>query len=75
MDGTVVTLDENDNITSFINKVQFSYDDIPLYYKPVNIYKISKQVSNTHYVPFLEAYIKAQGHNAYSKRYSRSSEL
>jgi len=65
MDGTVVTLDENDNITSFIDKDHFSFDEIPLYYKTVNIYKFSRQFSITHYVPFLEAYIKAQGDNAY----------
>ena len=65
MDGTVVTLDEDNNITSFIGKTQYDYNDINQYYKTVNIYKFSKQFSNTHYVPFLEAYIKAQGSNAY----------
>ncbi|NMA25049.1 MAG: aminotransferase class I/II-fold pyridoxal phosphate-dependent enzyme [Clostridiales bacterium] len=65
MDGTVVTLDKKDNITSFIDRDHFRYDDIHLYYKTVNIYKFSRQFSITHYVPFLEAYIKAQGDNAY----------
>jgi len=65
MDGTVVTLDKNDNIISFIDKAHFNYNDISKYYKTVNIYKFSKQFSITHYVPFLEAYIKAQGDNAY----------
>mgnify|MGYP003593925624 CR=1 FL=1 len=33
--------------------------------KTVNIYKFSKEFSNTHYVPFLEAYSKALGDNEY----------
>lgn len=65
MDGTVFTLDEDNNIISFIGKTQYDYNDINEYYKTVNIYKFSKQFSNTHYVPFLEAYIKSQGTNAY----------
>lgn len=65
MDGTVVTLDENNNITSFISKMQYDYNDMSKYYKTVNIYKFSSQFSNSHYVPFLEAYIMAQGSNAY----------
>lgn len=65
MDGTVVTLDEYNNITGFVGKTQYDYTHINEYYKTVNIYKFSKQFSNTHYVPFLEAYIKSQGSNAY----------
>jgi len=65
MDGTVVTLDEDNNITNFIGEMQYDYNDINQYYKTVNIYKFNKQFSNTHYVPFLEAYIKAQGRNAF----------
>lgn len=65
MDGTVVTLDEDNNLTSFLGKSEFSYNDIHQYHKTVNIYKFSKQFSNTHFVPFLEAYIKAQGNNEY----------
>jgi len=65
MDGTVVTLDEENNLTGFIGKTQYDYNEIDNYYKTVNIYKFGKQFSVTHYVPFLEAYIKAQGNNAY----------
>lgn len=65
MDGTVVTLDENNNIKSFLDKKQFKFCDIKHYYKTVNIYKFSKEFSNTHYVPFLEAYSKALGNNEY----------
>ncbi|MGY5239906.1 aminotransferase class I/II-fold pyridoxal phosphate-dependent enzyme [Clostridium tertium] len=65
MDGTVVTLDENRNIKKFLNKDQFNFCDINNYYKTVNIYKFSKKFSNSHYVPFLEAYSKALGNNEY----------
>lgn len=65
MDGTVVTLDEENNIKSFICKKDFSFQDIKNYYKTVNIYKFGKEFSNTHYVPFLEAYCKALGDNEY----------
>ena len=65
MDGTVVTIDENNSIKSFLNKKEFQFQDIPSYYKTVNIYKFSKSFSTTHYVPFLEAYTKALGNNEY----------
>jgi histidinol-phosphate/aromatic aminotransferase/cobyric acid decarboxylase-like protein len=65
MDGTVVQLDENDGIRAFLNKDEFVFNDIPTYYKTVNIYKFSKRFSTTHYVPFLEAYSKALGNKHY----------
>jgi histidinol-phosphate/aromatic aminotransferase/cobyric acid decarboxylase-like protein/CTP:phosphocholine cytidylyltransferase-like protein len=65
MDGTVVTIDEYDNIKRFISTKQFQFEEIPTYYKTVNIYKFSKEFSNTHYIPFLEAYSKALGNNEY----------
>ena len=65
MDGTVVTLDEDDNITDFLSKSQFDFSHIKEYYKTVNIYKFSKEFSASHYVPFLEAYCKALGNNEY----------
>lgn len=65
MDGTVVTLDEEGNIKSFLGKKEFVFEDIKSYYKTVNIYKFSKNFSRSHYVPFLEAYCKALGHNEY----------
>ena len=64
-DGTVVTLDADDNILSFVPGSKFNFDDIPGYYKTVNIYKFSKYFSQTHYVPFLEAYTRALGNNEY----------
>lgn len=65
MDGTVVTLDEEDNIVGFLGKKDFKFSDISNYYKTVNIYKFGKEFSNSHYVPFLEAYSKALGNNEY----------
>ena len=65
MDGTVVTLDDEDNIVSFLGKKDFKFCDISQYYKTVNIYKFGKEFSNSHYVPFLEAYSKALGNNEY----------
>jgi histidinol-phosphate/aromatic aminotransferase/cobyric acid decarboxylase-like protein/choline kinase len=65
MDGTVVTIDNENNISSFLDKKHFKFEDIKNYYKTVNIYKFSKSFSNTHYVPFLEAYSKALGDNEY----------
>lgn len=65
MDGTVVTLDEDNKIREFLGKDRFRYSDIDRYYKTVNIYKFSKEFSATHYVPFLEAYCHALGHNEY----------
>ena len=65
MDGTVVTIDENDNIVNFLSKNQFSFENIDKYYKTVNIYKFSKEFSKNFYIPFLGAYIKALGLNEY----------
>lgn len=65
MDGTVVTIDENNVINSFIERKDFNYKNVDGYYKTVNIYKFSKEFSNRFYLPFLESYIKAYGNNDY----------
>ena len=65
MDGTVVTIDDDDYIVNFLNKDEFSFEEISNYYKTVNIYKFSKEFSKDYYVPFLEAYIKSLGENEY----------
>ncbi len=65
MDGTMVCIDNDNNIVNFVSKAAFRYDDIDKYYKTVNIYKFSKEFSRTKYVPFLEAYTKAIGNNEY----------
>lgn len=71
MDGTVVKVDENDDIVAFVPGKKFKYSDISEYYKTVNIYKFSKEFSRTHYVPFLEAYVKALGDNEYYEQVLR----
>ncbi len=65
MDGTSVTLDEEDHIINFFSKKSFRFQDVKDYYKTVNIYKFSKEFSNKIYIPFLEAYSKAMGDNEY----------
>ena len=47
MDGTMVRLDDENNIVNFIPKKAFKYSDVDCYYKTVNIYKFSKEFSRT----------------------------
>lgn len=65
MDGTMVRIDEDNNIINFVPKAAFRYADVDKYYKTVNIYKFSKEFSTSKYVPFLEAYTKSVGNNEY----------
>lgn len=65
MDGTVIQVDEENNVTEFIEKKNFDYNKIEQYYKTVNIYKFGKKFINKVFVPFLESYIKAYGENEY----------
>ena len=65
MDGTMVRLDSENNIVNFVPKAAFDYNETDSYYKTVNIYKFSREFSQTKYVPFLEAYSKAVGNNEY----------
>lgn len=65
MDGTSLVLDEDDRIDRFISPNHFKFEDIPNYFKTVNIYKFSQKFSQEYYVPFLEAYLKALGNNEY----------
>ncbi len=65
MDGTMVRLDDEQNIVDFVSKEAFSFKEVDTYYKTVNIYKFSKEFSRTKYVPFLEAYCTAVGNNEY----------
>ena len=71
MDGTCVKLGEDDSIEAFIPGKKFKFDEIKDYYKTVNIYKFSKHFSETHYVPFLDAYQKALGQNEYYEQVLR----
>ncbi len=71
MDGTCIKVGEDDFIEAFVPGKKFVFEDIPQYYKTVNIYKFSRHFSETHYVPFLEAYSKALGNNEYYEQVLR----
>ncbi len=71
MDGTVVTLDDEDNILQFIPKKDFDYRRVDTYYKTVNIYKLSRDFATNSYVPFLNAYQQALGKNEYYEQVLR----
>ena len=75
MDGTMVRLDDEQNIVNFISKDAFDYNDVDSYYKTVNIYKLSRQFSQQKYVPFLDAYTKAVGNNEYYENVLRIISL
>ncbi len=71
MDGTCVKISEEDDIEAFVPGSKFKFAEIKDYYKTVNIYKFSKHFSQTHYVPFLDAYSKALGNNEYYEQVLR----
>ncbi len=71
MDGTCVKLRADDSIDTFVPGKLFKFNEIKEYYKTVNIYKFSKHFSETHYVPFLEAYQSALGRNEYYEQVLR----
>ncbi len=65
MDGTVIKVDDQQNVIEFIEKKNFNYEEIENYYKTVNIYKLSKEFSHQVFIPFLKSYIQAYGNNEY----------
>lgn len=71
MDGTCVKLAEDDSIVEFVPGKRFQFAERDEYYKTVNIYKFSRHFSETHYVPFLEAYSSALGNNEYYEQVLR----
>lgn len=71
MDGTCIKIGDDDSIEAFVPGSKFVFEDIPDYYKTVNIYKFSKHFSKTHYVPFLDAYTTALGDNEYYEQVLR----
>ena len=68
---TCVKLTAQDDIEKFVPGKQFKFNEIKNYYKTVNIYKFSKHFSESHYVPFLEAYQSALGRNEYYEQVLR----
>lgn len=71
MDGTCVKLADDDSIEAFVPGKKFKFNEIKDYYKTVNLYKFSKHFSETHYVPFLDAYQSALGENEYYEQVLR----
>lgn len=71
MDGTCMKVGEGDVIEAFVPGKKFVFEESAQYYKTVNIYKFSREFSETHYVPFLEAYMKALGNNEYYEQVLR----
>lgn len=71
MDGTCVKLRDDDSIESFVSCKDFKFNETNEYFKTVNIYKFSRGFSQTHYVPFLDAYSKALGNNEYYEQVLR----
>lgn len=71
MDGTMVRINDDNDIVNFIPKKDFKYSDTYSYFKTVNVYKFSKQFIVNHYLPFLEAYIKVLGENEYYEQVLR----
>lgn len=71
MDGTMVRIDDNNNIVNFIPKKAFDYSELDSYYKTVNVYKFSKEFSSNTYVPFLDAYCQVMGKNEYYEQVLR----
>ena len=71
MDGTVVKLDQNNNIIQFIPKKDFVFSERNNYYKTLNVYKFSKEFCIHNYNPFLEAYSTAFGNNEYYEQVLR----
>ena len=71
MDGTMVRIDNDNNIINFVPKKAFNYDEVDTYYKTVNIYKFSHEFSEQVYVPFLDAYCRVMGNNEYYEQVLR----
>ena len=71
MDGTMVRIDNENNIVNFVPKKAFKYSEVDSYYKTVNVYKFSKEFSKNTYVPFLDAYCQVMGNNEYYEQVLR----
>lgn len=71
MDGTMVRIDDENNVVNFVPKKAFKYSDADSYYKTVNLYKFSKDFLQHKYVPFLDAYCAALGNNEYYEQVLR----
>lgn len=71
MDGTVVKINEFNEIVNFVPREAFDWAEVDSYYKTVNIYKFSREFSRDVYVPFLDAFTKVMGKNQYYEQVLR----
>jgi len=71
MEGTAIILNEHNFVIDMIPKKYVDHSKNVNYYKTVNIYRFSREFSENIYVPFLEAYCKAVGHNEYYEQVLR----
>lgn len=71
MDGTMVRINEFNEIVNFVPKEAFRYEEVSEYYKTVNVYKFSKEFLRDMYVPFLDAYCMVMGNNEYYEQVLR----
>ncbi|MDR1612708.1 MAG: aminotransferase class I/II-fold pyridoxal phosphate-dependent enzyme [Planctomycetota bacterium] len=65
MDGTVIKISADNEVTAVVPKSHFDSAEVGSYYKTVNIYKFSREFSEKTYTPFLEAYCSAMGENRF----------
>ena len=52
MDGTVIKIDQDRNVLEFIEKKDFSFDQVNEYYKTVNVYKFSKEFLKNQFLKY-----------------------
>ena len=71
MDGTCLRLNDDDDIIDCVLGKNFNFNDTVGLYKTVNLYKFSKDFSEHHYVPFLDAYQVVLGENEYYEQVLR----
>lgn len=65
MDGTLVKINDENNITHFIRPTDLTYDEKSMYHKTVNIYKLSREFSELYYCPQLRNYCCLNGYSDY----------
>ena len=65
MDGTCTILDRDNNIVDFIGKNAQNPAEMDRYYKTVNIYKFSRDFTESYYLPFLQTFMDVFGKNNY----------
>src|SRR4051794_11340852 len=64
MDGTVTVLDDDLRVTRFVSKREFRRAEVASYFKTVNLYKLSRELTRC-LMPFLDAYVGVKGRGHY----------